>query len=261
MGGRAKTPSDGSSSYRRSSVQVRFPVLEQTFVQLGGAFAHRGRPLTPHEVAIARPIFGSSIVYDAVRVVKGYFANAPTTLGNFVRIELEAHFDDSTLVHELTHVWQYQTHGTSYISNSMCAQIAGAIGTGSRNAAYEIHPADLRALRSFSELSAERQARTVEHYFVSTLLNDPDPKVRDRAYREYWYLIQELTDPAVDRAKFDAELADLERMVGEIRSARPLKAAEIYQETLYGPVRPRVLDSTDPRRTPPPIMPLFRIEF
>ena len=261
MGGRAKKSLEGPSSYRRSQVQVRFPVLEQTFVQLGGAFASKSRPLTPRELAIARPIFGSSIVYDAIRVVKGYFANAPTTLGNHVRISLESRFDDATLVHELTHVWQYQTHGTGYISNSMCAQIAGAIGTGSRNAAYEIHPSDLRTVRSLMELSAERQARTVEHYFVSTLLRHPDEKVRERARTQYWYLVVEMTDPKADPAKFEAEFADLQRMVDEIRAARPLRAAEIYQESLYGPVQPRVLDASDPRREPPPVMPMFRIEF
>jgi hypothetical protein len=61
---------------------------------------------------------------------------------------------------------EYQTRGTGYISNSICAQVAGAIGTGSRNAAYEIHPSQLHGVRSFYDLSAERQARTVEHYFV-----------------------------------------------------------------------------------------------
>jgi hypothetical protein len=259
MGGRAKKLSAGPSSYR-APVQVRFPVLEQTFVQLGGAFARQGRVLTPHEIEIAKPIFGSSIAYDAVRIVKGYFANAPTTLGNHVRISVDSQFDNSTLVHELTHVWQYQTHGTGYISNSLCAQVAGALGTGSRNAAYEIHPSDLRALRSISELSAERQARTVEHYFVSTLLKSSDPKVSERARHEYWYLIAELTDPRIDQAKFDAEFADLERMIAEVRRARPLNATEIYQESLYGPVKPHVLDPTDPRRVAP-VMPIFRIEF
>ena len=261
MGGRAKKPTEIPPSYRREPVQIRFPVLEQTFVQLGGAFASKSRPLTPHELAIVRPIFGNSIVYDAVRVVKGYFANAPTTLGNYVRISLESRFDDSTLTHELTHVWQYQTHGTGYISNSMCAQIAGAIGTGSRNAAYEIHPADLRTVRSFSELSAERQARTVEHYFLSTLLQNSDPAVRERARADYWYLLREITDPMQDEPKFKAEFTDLERMIHEIRDARPLNGAAIYEETLYGPVRPRVLDPSDPRREPSQVMPFFRIHF
>lgn len=260
MGGRAKNHQDIPSSYRRAPVQVRFPVLEQTFVQLGGAFARRGRPLTPHELEIVRPIFGSSINFDAVRVVKGYFANAPTTLGNHVRISLDSKFDDSTLVHELTHVWQYQTHGTGYISNSMCAQIAGAIGSGSRNAAYEIHPSQLHALASFAELSAERQARTVEHYFVSTLLKSSDAKDQARARHDYWYLIDEMTDPQLDQAKFDSEFVDLERMIAEVRRGRPLNATEIYQETLYGPMKPRTLDPSDSRGETH-VMPLFRIEF
>lgn len=261
MGGRGGRPADGPSSFRRSQVQMRFPVLEQTFVQLGGAFASHGRPLTPRELELARPVFGGSINYDAVRVVRGYFANAPTTLGNHVRIASDAQFDDATLLHELMHVWQYQTHGTGYISNSMCAQIAGMIGSGSRNAAYEIRPSELPAVRSISELSAERQARVVEQYFVSSLLRTPDVNVQQRARADYWYLVQELTDPTVDQDRFDREHIELQRMVDEIRRARPMNAAAIYQETLYGPVQPRVLDPYDPRREPSHIMPLFRIDF
>jgi hypothetical protein len=49
-------------------------------------------------------------------------------------------------------------------------------------------------------------------------------------------------------------------MIAEIRRARPLNATEIYQETLYGPVKPRVLDPSD-SGTESAVMPLFRIEF
>jgi len=256
MGDRGRVPPRGvpsTPSVRRPSVQVRFPIVEQFATQTGGAFARRGRALLPRELGIARPIFGSSIAYDAVRVVQGYFANSPTTLGNHVRISLDARFDDSTLVHELTHVWQYQTHGTGYISNSMCEQIAAMLDSGSRNAAYEIRPSQLQELHSFHELSAERQARTVEHYFVSTLLRSGDPRVQARARREFWYLLQEMTDPSVDQATFEAEFTDLERMINEVRRARPLTAIEIYEESLSGPTAGRrQLDGSGASSAPGP---------
>jgi hypothetical protein len=83
---------------------MRFPAVEQLTTQFGGTFAYDARRLTSGEIEIARPLFGSSIAYKAVRIVLGYFANAPTTLGNHVRISLESRLDESSLVHELTHV-------------------------------------------------------------------------------------------------------------------------------------------------------------
>jgi hypothetical protein len=190
----------------------------------------------------------------------GYVANAPTTLGSYIRVSSAAKFDDSTLVHELTHVWQYQTQGTGYISNSMCAQIAGALGQGSRNAAYEIRPSQVHAVQSFHDLSAEHQARVVEFYFVSRLLRDPNPKLRERARREFWYLVQDLTDPSTDRAKSDAEVADLERMIADVRRARPISAIAIYEESLHGPGASHgLLDGLHGSERH--IMPFLRIDF
>jgi hypothetical protein len=40
------------------------------------------------------------------------------------------------LVHEVTHVWQYPTRGTSYITDSVYHNASGQIATGNRNVAY-----------------------------------------------------------------------------------------------------------------------------
>jgi hypothetical protein len=202
--------------------RLRFRMIERLAVRLGHSFARGERPLDARELEVVQPVFEDSVRYDDVRVVRGYFANAPTTLGNCIRIGLDGALDDATLVHEMTHVWQYQTYGTGYISNSMCAQLAGFFTTGSRNAAYQIRPSQLKPLGSFYELSAERQARTVEHYFVSTLCNRADPAQQARARSEFQRVFGELKDPARDRAEFDAEFVELERMIAQIRCARSL---------------------------------------
>src|SRR5262245_49215113 len=111
MGGKTSGPS-GGDDFRNDSNPVlgrpqprlRFPLVEQIGVQMGGSLARRGRPLLLREIEIARPIFGESIAYDDVRIVEGFVANAPTTLGNHIRIGLDGMIDDSTLVHELTHI-------------------------------------------------------------------------------------------------------------------------------------------------------------
>jgi hypothetical protein len=241
---------------------LRVPVIEQFATQLGGAFARDARPLLARELDVARPIFEDSIAYEAVRVVTGYFVNAPTTLGNHVRISPDRRFDDSTLVHELTHVWQFQSHGTGYISNSVCAQLSGVLRGEGRDAAYEIRPSELNRVSSFYELSAERQARVVEFYFVGTLLRHSDPMQRHRARSEFWYLVQDMADPGIDEAKFNAEFADLERMIVEVRRAHPIGAAAIYQESLHDPSSSnQMLDASQNAYSAPHTMPFIRVDF
>lgn len=103
---------------------LRLPTLEVFTAINGGALSTRAHNFTRAEIALARPIFGESIFYDAVRIVVGSIANAPTTLGNFVRISPrhEANgLPNAMLLHELTRVWQFQTRGPDYVSNSLCA--------------------------------------------------------------------------------------------------------------------------------------------
>jgi hypothetical protein len=114
----------------RPALHVRSPIGEQLFAQFGDAFSHRSRPLTLREIELARPIFGVSIRYELVRIVRTPLFNAPSTFGNTIRIEDPRLFNDMILLHELTHVWQFQTQGTRYESNSLCSQISAAIRTG-----------------------------------------------------------------------------------------------------------------------------------
>ena len=115
-------------------VRLRLPTLEVWAHQSGAAFSHSGRALTEAERRIARFVFEQSIDLEPVRIVQSPIASAPTTLGNNIRIQDP--MCNRTLVHELTHIWQYQNMGTGYISNSVCHQVAATFSSGSRNAAY-----------------------------------------------------------------------------------------------------------------------------
>jgi hypothetical protein len=204
-------------------------VLETFAYQYGWAFGS-GRSLYDDERHVAREVFRNSLDLDVVRVVTTSLAAAPTTLGDYIRTS--GSMSNATLIHELTHVWQYQHGGAAYISDSLCAQVAAWASTGSRNAAYDLTGV-VRAGKRFSEYTAEQQAMIVETYY---------------------------SDPAMQND------AVYQALIAEVRSQQPVPAATrqrlIYEEGLYGPApRNDRLPSLPDDRTLTPIMPFFRLEF
>jgi hypothetical protein len=209
-------------------VVLRIPSLEVASMQYGGTLGRSGVPLTEREIGIARPIFGNSINFDEVRVVVTSVIAAPTTLGNNIRTP-HRNMEDWVLIHELTHVWQYQTQGTRYISSSACAQLIAAIASGDRNAAYEYRPGQ----RSIYDYPAEQQAHIVEDYFKNPGL------ASDENYQRY---------------------------IRQVRTARPVMTAqERYNEAMFGDTG----TGRSLRAVPPPpsglepsgTAPVFRLEW
>jgi hypothetical protein len=225
---RAPAATGLTSGVSSSSVRLRFPVLETLAYQYGWALG-RGRGMDDAERQHAREIFGNSLDLDAVRIVNTTLAAAPTTLGDYIRTN--GPMSTATLIHELTHVWQYQHGGAAYISDSLCAQVGAWASTGSRNAAYDLTGV-VREGRRFSEYSAEQQATIVETYYA-------DPAKR--------------ADPVY------------QALIDEVRAPTPLPAATrqrlIYEEGLYGRRDDRLPEPLSDDRRLPPIMPLFRIDF
>jgi len=216
-----------TSGVSTGRVRLRFPVLETFAYQYGWAFG-RGRSLDDAERRLAREVFANSLDLDAVRIVSTTLAAAPTTLGDYIRTA--GPMSNATLIHELTHVWQFQHGGAAYISDSLCAQVGAWASTGSRNAAYDLTGV-VQAGKRFSEYTAEQQATIVEIYY---------------------------SDPAMQADAVYQALMD------EVRRQQPVPAATrqrlIYEEGLYGP-RNDHLPSLPDDRSLPPIMPLFRIDF
>jgi hypothetical protein len=209
-------------------VRLRFPVLETLAYQYGWAFGH-SRSLDDAERREAREVFGNSLDLDTVRIVATTFAAAPTTLGEYIRSSCS--MSTATLIHELTHVWQYQHGGGGYISDSLCHQVAGWAATGSRNAAYDLTDI-VRPGKTFSEYTAEQQAMIVEIYYAV-------PEARGDGV--YQALIDEL------RRNPPAPPAARQRL--------------IYEEGLFGPTNDSRREDLPEDRHLPPIMPLLRIDF
>lgn len=85
----------------------------------------RHRPLDDAEKALLSAVFRDSVHLEAVRLVPGYagvFSASPRpfTLGNTIYLKKSTH--PATLVHEGTHVWQYQHLGSRYTFEALRAQ-------------------------------------------------------------------------------------------------------------------------------------------
>ena len=180
-------------------VTLRIPALENLATQYGDFMSSGQRALTQSEKNTARAVFQSSINLDIVQIVKTGIVNAPTTLGNNIRVSPGYTMSDAILIHELTHIWQYQTQGNRYVSDSLCRQLYATAVHGDRNAAYIV---TIVPGQSFYRYSTEVQAMIVQYYFS-------------------------------DRRKQNNR--DYARMIGEVRSARPsISKTQRYLESLYG---------------------------
>jgi hypothetical protein len=134
----------------------------------------RSRRLSSEERAYAAEIFDGSIDYDVVEVSRGSllaFASA-TAVGNTINLCNE-HFHADTLdltesgravlIHELSHVWQFQNGGFAYIASSLAAQLWAFMKTGSRRNAYDWRAVD-RKRRPWENWNAEQQAQCIADF-------------------------------------------------------------------------------------------------
>jgi Domain of unknown function (DUF4157) len=252
-------------TFTTPSPAVRLPAAEEFVTQLSTVEAGvHGRALRRDEVALARPIFGSSIDYSRVRLIPGPILEY-RTVGNTIRIPSNFTIADEymaqTLIHELTHVWQYQQAGTSYLSISLGTQLAGAIETGSRNAAYDYR---LTPRSSFFDFRPEQQGLIVENYFA--MLRDRNaPPTRSSFVSNHVGPSGEfpLISRAARQAEIAAELPLHEPLIRQLQAAIPrpeldllrLRASEVMRMPGEG-----VLPISEERQLTP-IKPLLEVRF
>ena len=144
-----------------SGVRVRIPILEAGAILAQKALTSRPRSLKPDEKNLLLTIFGPSVNLDQVELAFTDLAigGRAYTLGNTIRVPEHmpkgVRFRAGDLVHEMTHVWQYQTRGTSYISDSIFHQVAPGD-------AYEVN---LVPGQSFYDYTAEQEAMIVQRFY------------------------------------------------------------------------------------------------
>jgi hypothetical protein len=248
-------------------VTVRMPVLEEALTQLSDiSAANVGRSLTAAERALARPVFGRSIDLDRVRLI-------PTdvleyrVVGNNIRVPdnftIADEYMAETLIHELTHVWQYQHTGTSYMSHSIQTQIAAGM-RGNRNYAYDYV---LSPDRSFFDFTPEQQGTIVQHYFA--MLRDQSLIAgAGGAVRQYDSNHQgpdgfPLRINASQRtAEIGHELPEHQRVIGQMQAALPAdEAAQMLLRASEVMTSPRRAAFPETDRGTAPLKPLLELRF
>ena len=126
-----------------------------------------GRRLRADEVALAQGIFGSGLDLYAVRIKEGpaglfSVSRRAFTLGNTVYVPPgSVPIAPGLLVHELTHVWQYQHGWPDYLSEALWAQYAGD--------GYDWRKG-LAEGKRWEALNPEQQAELLEQAFLAGVL-------------------------------------------------------------------------------------------
>lgn len=83
------------------------------------------RPLTDQERQLARSVFGDAIQYRRVRIDESAHVACKKyrlCYVSFYTVNAWGRIRDDILIHELAHVWQYQTMGAVYIPRALIAQ-------------------------------------------------------------------------------------------------------------------------------------------
>lgn len=132
------------------------------------------RSLTSAEIAYARDIFQDTLDYSVITLTRDAIAStgADRTLGNTINMELDEFvpgtFDltpsgKETLIHEMTHVWQYQHEGWTYAPAALWAQLKAWVTDGDRGGAYDWRKPDSDGV-PWDDWNPEAQASAVERY-------------------------------------------------------------------------------------------------
>lgn len=136
--------------------------------------ASHGRALTDGERAFLAPLFRDAVDYDAIRIVRGrafplqgartivtlgraIYAPDPVYIADYARAAAERR---AILVHEVAHVWQYES-GIAVIAGAVRAFFATG-GRYSRAYRYRLAPG-----RDLTDYGIEQQASILEHYFLA----------------------------------------------------------------------------------------------
>ena len=126
------------------------------------------RSLSDQEKAYARSIFGDSINLDAVRIDEYSLAGAPSgrpfttfhTINSWGKFDFNDVNDRAVLMHELTHVWQFEHMGGRYIPDALAHNDLADYDYGGVAGLT----AALAAGKGLLDFNVEQQAKIVEDY-------------------------------------------------------------------------------------------------
>lgn len=175
------------------------------------------RAMTPQEVAEARLVFGDALDYDHIFFavdditnevifgVQDWFSTSTESRAfvtdSLVNFNVDEGLSRRTMMHELTHVWQYQHNGSAYLADAVYAQATGdGVGDTGYNYGYReqatptvVIPKDFGiateegpvgewmgeegdddlggpAAATWAGLNPEMQAQVIMHWYVRKIL-------------------------------------------------------------------------------------------
>lgn len=125
----------------------------------------RTRTLTDVEREIIQSIFLDNIDLEKIRIKDGgplTLIYPALTIGNTISFSkkshnLEAEKESALLLHEITHVWQFQHFGWSYLPQALFEEIT-------QKDAYVVHFDEQKTFRKYD---IEEQAEIVAEYFLT----------------------------------------------------------------------------------------------
>lgn len=169
-------------------------------------FATKVRPLTKCEREAGESVLGEDAIrYDDVRITSGGLLNhfRPNQLAFtiFHTIDYPGDAELDVVVHELTHVYQYERLGRRVLYEALSAQEFARAETGNVINAYtyggvkglaEVHKKDDSGKRkSFSEFNREQQAQIAQDYYNYVIRKNRPITEDERAAYEF-YIMEEL---------------------------------------------------------------------
>ncbi len=128
------------------------------------------RYLTNEEKTLLRRVFKKSLNYDVIKIIIGNTGflgvnSRPMVLGNTIYFKFNRRTDE-LLVHECTHVWQYQNKGNRYAADAIYSQL---FVPDEYNWEREIN---VRDKDDWNDFNAEAQAKFFEDLWVEGKLVD-----------------------------------------------------------------------------------------
>jgi hypothetical protein len=127
------------------------------------------RSLTASETALAQSVFADAIAYERVRIASGGLGPFAVTTGSRINIPMGAYSADfarerplfqAFFIHEMVHVWQFQTRPLWALGSWAKVALGGGYGPGLPGYAYDL------PLDDWGALNLEQQASAVEHAFL-----------------------------------------------------------------------------------------------
>ena len=127
------------------------------------------RRLSEGELTLARSVFGDAVELDRVRIHGGGFGRFAVVIGSNLFMPTHVQEKDfsaansgaqALLIHELVHVWQFQTRPLWTLTSWAATALGGGYGPGLPGYRYTL------PLAPFAALNLEQQASVVEHAFL-----------------------------------------------------------------------------------------------